>query len=353
YAWGDGLYDVYEKYLADDWRCTQSGPITEITFWGSYLEDLRLGDGMLFNLAIFEDIPADVSPTGYSMPGKVLWSRYLRPDVEFQAFLANEEFFDPNARDVIGWDSEVWQYTFNFDAADAFQQTQGRTYWLGVNHSFDLNTDGVVGIADLYTFQGFRWAYGWKTSPDHWNDNAVFVDVDTFGTSGEVAPETGRWEELYDPRTGLPIDLSFELVTTSGPVDQFKWSQPPEVAGPDDLTLYDGWDEPSEYASNQIVADDWRCMTADPLAAVGWWGSFGGWYEPVEPPELPSAFHIGIWTDVPPDPVDPHQFFSHPGDMIWETTVWNYQMSFDGWVLDARDPMAPPQPEFYFFAELG
>ena len=38
----------------------------------------------------------------------------------------------------------------------------------------------------------------------------------------------------------------------------------------------------------------------------------------VPPPTLrPAAFHLGIWTDIPAGP----QSWSHPGQMIWETTV--------------------------------
>ncbi|MHC4717416.1 MAG: DUF7901 domain-containing protein, partial [Planctomycetota bacterium] len=242
--------------------------------------------------------------------------------------------------------------TFTFDASDAFQQTEGEVYWLGVNHSFDLNGDGLVNLMDTTLLVEYRWwAYGWKTSADHWNDNAVFVDVNTFGTSGEIAPETGRWKELYDPRTPLPrpIDLSFELVTPAGPVQEVKWSQPPEPYVPEDA--YYGWDDPSVYGSGRIVADDWLCTTDDPVTDVHWWGSYVGWSLP-EPPELPDQFHLGIWTDVPADPGDPVQWFSHPGELIWESWAIDYRWKFVGWDFDPRDPLAAPEATFYFEYDL-
>ena len=111
---------VYEKYLADDFRCTQTGPITQIDVWSSYLHDDGPMAPPLFNLAIFKDIPAEDSPTGYSMPGEVLWDAYLRADVEERYANAHEEFFDPNINQIIGNDTQVWQYTFHINQDEAF-----------------------------------------------------------------------------------------------------------------------------------------------------------------------------------------------------------------------------------------
>jgi hypothetical protein len=58
--------------LADDYLCTATGSIREITVWGSWLWDtLPAGDpsNVMFLLSLHTDIPAEDSPTGYSMPG--------------------------------------------------------------------------------------------------------------------------------------------------------------------------------------------------------------------------------------------------------------------------------------------
>ena len=203
---------MYEKFLADDWECTQSGPVTEIHFWSSYLHDQRpAGIIPQFNLAIYEDIPE--GPNGYSIPGPVLWSVYLTPTVEREYATAFEEFYDPNLDAIIGFDQTVWQYNFVIDPElmDPFYQEQGKVYWLGVSHSADVNDDGMVNLIDVSLIAAGNWAYGWKTSADHHRDTAVWTDVDSMGGTGEVVGH-GPWHELIDPRLGEPIDLAFVIV---------------------------------------------------------------------------------------------------------------------------------------------
>jgi hypothetical protein len=89
------------------------------------------------------------------------------------------------------------------------------------------------------------------------------------------------------------------------------------------------------------MADDWMCEDQRPVTDVHWWGSHLGWTEP-EPPQMPMAFHIGIWTDVPKNPNDPTSF-SHPGQMIWQHVCYNYVWNFAGYDKDPRyaDPADP------------
>lgn len=109
-----------------------------------------------------------------------------------------------------------------------------------------------------------------------------------------------------------------------------KWDQPPEPAPAGNV--YYGWNDPSLYGQ-VIGADDWYCTTADPVAAVRWWGSFVGWRESVPPPGTPLAFHLTIWSDVPAGVNEP---FSHPGQVLWEWDCSDYTVSFAGWDYDPR-----------------
>jgi len=63
--------------LADDFLCTEAGPIENIHIWGSWRNDyFPFGEdytAVTFTLSIHEDIPESQSPTGYSMPGELLW----------------------------------------------------------------------------------------------------------------------------------------------------------------------------------------------------------------------------------------------------------------------------------------
>lgn len=56
---------------------------------------------------------------------------------------------------------------------------------------------------------------------------------------------------------------------------------------------------------------------------------------------LPKAFHIGIWTDVPDDPLDPDDY-SHPGTLIWENYCDNWVWNYAGYDLD---PFERPERE--------
>jgi len=179
---------VVEKKLADDWRCTGTGYVTDIHIWGSWLEDV-VGEPS-FLLEIWEDTPAGTTAEmPWSHPGQPVWGMDFDPGmyVARRVGTANELFFDPNQNEIIGPDSTVWQYNFFIDPDAAFYQEEGNTYWLSVT------------TWPLYDGGGL---FGWKTSQDHWNDAAVFSDMFT-------VPDF--WRPLEDPRTGNPLDMAFVI----------------------------------------------------------------------------------------------------------------------------------------------
>ena len=70
----DVLCDMnsYGLQLADDFRCNETGPITDIHIWGSWRGDIP-DLNATFVLEIWSDIPADHNG-GYSEPNATLWS---------------------------------------------------------------------------------------------------------------------------------------------------------------------------------------------------------------------------------------------------------------------------------------
>ena len=163
--------------LADDFKCTWTGPITDIHIWGSWLGD-RLpipavggtGDpkAVAFTLSIHEDIPA--GPDTFSRPGEQIWGWTFQPG-EFQVRCYRtdimEGWYDPAEPQYIPSqppegpaDTMCWQYNFFLDPVVAARQEEGKIYWL------DLR---AVPMDDEALF-------GWKTTlPDlHWNDDAVW-----------------------------------------------------------------------------------------------------------------------------------------------------------------------------------
>jgi len=192
-----------ESYiLADDFLCTQTGRIDEIRIWGSWLDDdILVGDPTLvtFVLSLHEDIPANESPTGYSMPGDVLWSKYFQ-SWEFTAepyyVGVAEGWLDPPDAFVFPADTTCWLYTFAIpDTEHVYQvgtEQEPKVYWL-----------------DVKALPHFHYgSFGWKTSLDHWNDDAVW------GVG--VEPYEGPWEELIYPAEHVwhpqSIDLAFAII---------------------------------------------------------------------------------------------------------------------------------------------
>jgi len=124
------------------------------------------------------------------------------------------------------------------------------------------------------------------------------------------------------------------------PKDPVKWSQPPVQCGP---RIFLGWDERSLQCKPPLLADDWLCIDKRPVTDIHWWGSFLKWAKPDKPLQIPVAFHIAIWTDVPKDPND-YKSFSHPGRLIWEHTCTAYQMQFVGYDKDPRKNLGTTDP---------
>jgi len=199
---------VYQKVVADDFKCTRTGPITNITIWGSWLND-ELNPNTAFKLTIRADVPAG-RDAPYSHPGNgpedILWQVACGAGVPVRTLYgtAPEQFYDPNTKSMLGADTKVWKYTFNFPEAMAFTQhgtlADPVTYWLTVQ-------------ADQMGPEG---AFGWKTSLDHNLDDAAYADTDVWGGAlTGPAPSPVFWSDLHYP-AGHPLapgsmDMAFAV----------------------------------------------------------------------------------------------------------------------------------------------
>ncbi|MFH2056717.1 MAG: hypothetical protein ABIJ61_12220 [bacterium] len=163
--------------LADDWMCSETGPVKDIHFWGSW-KDGVVGEILYFVLSIHADIPADQSPTGYSMPGPPLWEQPVNQfnitRIEPGLF---EGWYNPQTDEKLQNNhSEYFQYDVYLPEQLWFYQEQGTIYWLNI-------------YAVLADPQNTSW--GWKSTLDNWNDDAVWADDATYD-----------WIELYEPPYG-------------------------------------------------------------------------------------------------------------------------------------------------------
>jgi len=185
--------------LADDFLCTQSGPIKEIHIWGSWLNDIMPGGpaNVAFRLSIHHDIPAGVQQP-YSMPGPVIWLGNYGPGqylVRPYAIELVEGWYDPAQQLYLPFgDTQCWEYIFQIPEGELIQEGTPNlpiVYWLDVQ-AINMTGEGT---------------FGWKTSRVHWNDDAVW------GMGEE--PYMGPWNELRYPELHpfhpQSIDLAFAI----------------------------------------------------------------------------------------------------------------------------------------------
>lgn len=222
----DRVPGAIPRTLADDFLCEQTGPITCVKFWGSWYRDNNAANNSskgqldLIHLSIHSDVPAVFDAAGveieHSHPGNLLWEWEFGPSSFTEALhldlcpdsgnpdtCSGEGFWDPTGESTYGLtyiaqaDFRIWQYTVEIPTSLAFVQegtaVDPIVYWLDIYV--------VINGAD-----GVDREFGWKTSIDHFNDNAVF---DIIGTG---------WAELiYPPGNSLvdqDIDLAFEINTS-------------------------------------------------------------------------------------------------------------------------------------------
>lgn len=175
---------TFPLVLADDWQCAATGYVDDIHFWGQWRNG-NLGEIVSFTLRIYADIPAD--PPAHSRPGALLW------EWETSDFIGlclppgpDEGWYAPSVPEVItGHDNEYCIYNIT-DIPNPFRQEAGTIYWLSISAT----------VADPVTT---RW--GWKSTQDHWNDDAVWAEDPTFD-----------WAELYTPPDLIEsLDLAFVI----------------------------------------------------------------------------------------------------------------------------------------------
>jgi len=189
--------DVQNCTLADDWKCSETGPVEDIHFWVSWLYD-QIGSIRNVHVAIYND---DRSGE-FSKPGRLLWERNFN-QYQFQVSdipqEGNQGWYKPCSREpVVLPDNHKLFFQVNItDIDEPFTQKEGTIYWLELQ---------------LSTYEG---VVGWKSSVEQFEDDAVFLNP------------LGAWQELYDPRTGESLDLAFVITGKEVPTE-FEYGDAPE-----------------------------------------------------------------------------------------------------------------------------
>jgi hypothetical protein len=186
--------NITGDFMWDDWKCSQSGPVEDIHFWLSNKGDVWDWQTQSCPIArlivyIYSDVAADDPANEYdfSHPGDSLWMDDLdpfNPTLIRHAGTGEQGWIDwqQDPAVVIPHDHADYYQINLTDFADPFYQEEGTIYWLGLH---------------LHTYDDKIWNFGWTTSQDHWNDDAVWY--------------YGGWNEMIDPDTGESMDLAFVI----------------------------------------------------------------------------------------------------------------------------------------------
>ncbi|MCP4569721.1 MAG: hypothetical protein GY841_19245 [FCB group bacterium] len=186
---------TYPLVLADDWECSETGYVKDVHFWGSWKHGF---EGIIdsFKVSIHSDIPYELPMYPYSRPGELLWDRYISDFTTTSIWPDTwEGWYDPETGDTFYNDhQEYFRYDIYLDSTDWFEQDSGTVYWL-----------------DISGFISGSAVWGWKSSYNHWNDDAVW---------GHVGMD--NWVDLYEPggATSTPIVNEFNITMAYGePLD--------------------------------------------------------------------------------------------------------------------------------------
>ncbi len=176
-GWSVGAYSFTP--VADDWTCSETGPVSNVYLWFSSDQELTAGD-LSFSLLISEN---DSSGT-YDKPGSTVWQHdELNPDDGSLYYTV--ELWDTG--NIGEYDSPQDDYNQVYlisieNLPDPFIQQEGSSYWLSLYYySTVINT-------------------GWVTSDQHHGTNALRMNINT-----------QEFEPIYEPGTGGAIDMAFVI----------------------------------------------------------------------------------------------------------------------------------------------
>ena len=212
--------------LADDWTCTQSGPVDRIRFWFSARSDwfdpvTSLPDILNIHLSIHSNIPDyDYEGPLYSMPDSLLWEQdflWDDPHVTITEYGSGPQgWYDPVTEEFIGDDHFLIFECLIDNIEFPFLQVEGEVYWLDIS------------IETTYE------ELGWKTSDmlrypadyrgRHYMDDAVWSDY--------LPPD---WLNLIypaGPYVGQSLDLAFSVGSVPQECCDWHWG-PAEWCGQD------------------------------------------------------------------------------------------------------------------------
>ncbi|KPJ66111.1 MAG: hypothetical protein AMJ43_09085 [Coxiella sp. DG_40] len=202
--------------LADDWKCTDDRPVTDIHWWGSFIGWNQPHPPPIvpkaFHLGIWTDVPDPNpgDPLVYSHPNHMVWENYCDNWVwNFAGYDWDPHYGDPDPCGHNEYTETCFQFNQLLSQDEWFYQEpndvndpNARIYWLSVAP--------IYNPAD-YTDPNF-YPWGWKTREHFFQDDAVRITDATIWPPKVCTYWTGG-NPIYWPDPCDTWDLAFELTT--------------------------------------------------------------------------------------------------------------------------------------------
>ncbi len=200
---------TYPKIVADDWGCTETGPVADIHFWFSVMGQMTpVGEIPLppridnVHVSIHKDLPVGdpENEFDYSIPGGLLEEYDFGAD-EIKLlgpFSGMQGWWDPNFQEGSTDDhNSYWQVNIT-NIRNPVIQREGEIYWLDLSMKASNVTGEPLDV-------------GWKTTYEdlHFVDWPVYRDDDA----------AMAWQPVWDTAGGYPpVDMAFVITPEPGTV---------------------------------------------------------------------------------------------------------------------------------------
>jgi len=176
--------------VADDFMCTQTGPITGIHFWISWKDNL-VDEVLEWAISIYDNREVN----GESQPGNELW-RFKEGKIAIRIEEPSEQGWlcpcADTAEAQIQPNNHTWYALVNItEIVEPFRQQEGTIYWLVAR----ANTT-------LYESPRLQPQVGWKTSLDHYGSGAMWIRWPLSSCAG--------WTPVGTPG-GVRTDMAFVI----------------------------------------------------------------------------------------------------------------------------------------------
>ncbi len=184
---------LHDQMIADDFQCTESGPITDIHFWVSWQGDQPDWSATTFTVEIWSDAGG--------MPDMPLWTWSGGGSfvVRQPPYTGLQGWFCPSTNwSVWGDHINYWQINIT-QIPEPFIQEAGQVYWLVIQAN------------------KAQWppAVGWTTSLDRWRQPSMW------------STGTTMWTPVYILDYGN-VDQAFVISGYSGPTEEFDLGDAPD-----------------------------------------------------------------------------------------------------------------------------